>query len=378
MIRLELAQMSNNSELLQFYSQFPLDSHLSVKLDRGREFFRYYETQTDQFVTYLLRDQKDNRILGIVSFLIEKVKLEGQIKTVAWARDLRISSDRKAILTWTEHTQNVFNEVRKLFGVDYFLSSLNMSEIKALNTFTRPRSQKRSLPRYFLYRKFDLVTLHGQFPFSRPPLPSLKIRRGNPNQKESYISYLMEKSKTYSMSHFTSADDIEESIERWSRLSWEDFFIAFDSQDRIVGLLSSWSPAGYQDYIPLRYSLQAHNFRQFLKFGKLFQWTRTLTKPVHRLKMEAALNFRMLNHICVDHADVFGSLLWRAYQEARDNEFLLYVRDKKSIHLKPPLGWISSELPYGIYCTLLPDEEIPSFLHPSNDGLINLFSSRFI
>jgi hypothetical protein len=369
--------MTHNEELLDFYGRFPLENYIQLKLDRGRDFFKYYNIQSDQFVSYILRDD-NSAILGHVSFIIETALIEGKATRIAWSRDLRISSERKAILHWAEHTKSVFDEVRKIFAVDYFMTALNMNEVVALNTFTRPRSQKRFLPRYFLYRKFDLVSLHGQFPFTYQPDSKLKIRRGNPKQADLYLDYLFKKNQSYAFSLYSTRENFLEMMERWTSLSWEDFFIAFDAKDNIVGMLSSWSSAGVQDFIPLRYTLRAHNFRQFLKFGKMFSWTRTLTKPFHRLKIEAALNFRSLNHIYVDHPDVFHSLLWKAFDEARDNEFLVYVRDRKNINLKPPLGWISAEQTYGMYCTVLPDEEIPSFLHPSHEGLMNLETTRFL
>lgn len=377
-MRLELAQMSNNEELLEFYSRFPLENVIQLKLDRGRDFFKYYNLQSDQFVTYILRDDKDNSILGLVSFIVETALVEGKTTRIAWSRDLRISSDRRAILSWTEHIKSVFEEVRKIFAIDYFLTALNMNEVVALNTFTRPRSQKRFLPRYFLYRKFDLVSLHGHFPFTYPPDSNLKIRRGNPHQSDQYIDYLLKKNQDYAFSQYSNRESFLEMMDRWTSLSWEDFFIAFDVKDNIVGMMSSWSSAGVQDFIPLRYPLRAHNFRQFLKFGKMFSWSRTLTKPFHRIKIEAALNFRSLNHIYVDHPDIFHSLLWKAYEEARDNEFLVYVRDRKNISLKPPRGWISAEQTYGLYCTVLPDEEIPPFLHPSHEGIMNIETTRLL
>lgn len=376
-MRLELAQMSNNEELLEFYSRFPLENYIQLKLDRGRDFFKYYHIQSDQFVSYILRDDKST-ILGHVAFIIENVLIEGKMTRVAWSRDLRISPERKAVLHWSEHTKNVFEEVRKIFGVEHFMTTLNMHEIVTQNTFIRSRSQKRFMPRYFLYRKFDVVSLHGQFPFTYPPDSKLKIRRGNPSQADQYINYLLKKNQGYAFSLYTNKENFLETMERWTSLSWEDFFIAFDSKDNIVGMMSSWSSAGVQDFIPLRYTLRAHNFRQFLKFGKLFSWSRTLTKPYHRIKIEASLNFRSLNHIYVDHPDIFHSLLWKAYDEARDNEFLVYVRDRKNINLKPPLGWIAAEQTYGMYCTILPDEEIPSFLHPSHEGLMNLETTRLL
>lgn len=373
---LEVAQMQNNEELLEFFRSFPLDGLINIRMDRGKDFFRYYGLQSDQYLTYILKE--DNKVMGVVSFIIDQVMIEGKPTTIAWARDLRVSNDRTAILGWAEHTHPVFEEIKKTFNVEHFFSTLNLSEEKALNTFIRPRSQKRALPKYHLYRKFQLVTAHGFYPWARQTWPQLKIRRGSEKNQEALLDYLVKSSKNYSFHSAVSKEALLEKLERWIGFDWSDFIIAYDNNDNIVGTLSTWSSAGIQDFLPLRYSFRAHNFRQFLKFTHLLGWSRTLTKPYHRIKIESSLNFKFLNYIRVDHPDVFSSLLASAYHESKDNEFLLYFRDKKNIHLKAPRGWISAEQTYGLYCPVLSTEQTPDFLHPKYDGFADIESTRII
>ncbi|MNL23980.1 hypothetical protein D3C87_1453980 [compost metagenome] len=122
----------------------------------------------------------------------------------------------------------------------------------------------------------------------------------------------------------------------------------------------------------MKYSLRAHNFRQFLKFGKLLGWTRTLTKPYSRLKIEASLNFKYLSFLFADNEDIFESLLWRAYEDAEENEFLVYTQTRSEYVYRRPLSWIAAKLPFGIYYLNPPDRTPPDFLNPTNERPIEL------
>lgn len=376
MMTLELAQMANNEELLEFYRSFPLEGLINIKIDRGRDFFKYFNLQSDQYLTYILRF--NGKVCGTVSFIIEQVIIEGKPTLIAWARDLRIANERKAILSWSEHIQPVFEEIKKAFHVEYFFSTLNFSEEKALNTFIRPRTQKRNLPKYHLYRKFQLVSAHGFYPWARQSWPNLNIRRGSEKNAEAIVDYIIKSSANYSLTSCGKKEDLFDKLERWIGFDWSDFFVAYNHKNEIVGTLMSWTPAGIQDYLPMRYSFEAHNFRQFLKFANLLTWSRKLTKPYHRIKIESSLNFRTLNYIRVDHPDVFSSLLAASFHESKDNEFLLYFRDKKNIHLKAPRGWISAEQSYGLYCPVLANESTPDFLHPKFDNIADVETTRII
>lgn len=44
---LEVAQSQNNEELLEFYRSFPLDGLIHLRLDRGKDFFKYYGLQSE-------------------------------------------------------------------------------------------------------------------------------------------------------------------------------------------------------------------------------------------------------------------------------------------------------------------------------------------
>lgn len=364
-MKLEIAKPEDSARLVEFYKSFPLRGLVEIKIDRDGDFFAPYAIQSDRYLTYQLKDE--DKIEGIASFVMRDVQLDGQVVPVAFGRDLRISSNRRAIMGWSQHFLPLMEEISKTFGSRHLFSVLSMSEVQAMNAFVRPRTMKRPLPHYYLYRRFNMVSVHGRLPWAKNPLPRLRIRRGNPHNVDALIGYLCKKSAQKDLSTVWDADSFHDKLERWKGLDLSDFHIAFDSKENIVGCVAPWSAGGLQDFIPMEYSMRAHNFRQFLKFGKMLGWTRTLTKPYSRLKIEAGLNFKYLNFLHAENGDIFESLIWKAFDDAREDEFLLYNQVRSEYIYRRPFNWISSKMPFGIYLLQPPDREPPSFLHPSND-----------
>ncbi len=371
-MKLEIAGPAHSQALVDFYKGFPSQGLVRLKADRGQNFFKPYDLQSDRHITYLMQDEENGKIEGSASFVINNVLLEGQVVPVAFGRDLRISSNRKAILSWSHHFLPVMSEIEKKFQSSHFFSILNMAEAKALNAFVKPHQIRRPLPRYFLFRRFNLVSLHGQFPWANPSLPSVRVRRGSFRHQEAIVDYILKKSRLRDLSTVWDRQSFEEKLRRWEGLQIEDFLVAYDSRENIVGCVAPWSSRKVQEFIPLQYSLVAHNFRQFLKFGKLLGWTRTLTKPITRLQMEAPMNFRYLCFLNADNEDIFDNLLYSAYNESEDNEFLVYTQMRSDLHLRKPPGWVGARVPYGLYCMLPPDQIVPSFLHPNNESHVEI------
>lgn len=365
-MKLEIATPEDSKDLVEFYKSFPLNGPVEIKIDRDGDFFAPYSVQSDQHLTYQLKDS-ENKVEGMASFVVRDVLLDGQVTTVAFGRDLRISSNRRAILEWSQHFLPVMNEVSQTLGNKYLFSVMSMADVQALNAFVRPRSMKRPLPNYHLFRRFNMVSVHGRLPWAKNPLPHLRLRRGHTNNLEALIEYVVRKSRERDLALTWNRASFLDKLERWTGLKLEDFIIAFDKNENIVGCVAPWSAGAMQEFIPMQYSLRAHNFRQFLKFGKMLGWTRTLTKPYSRLKIEAGLNFKYLNFLFADNGDIFESLLWKAFDDAQENEFLVYSQTRSEFIYRRPRNWISAKMPFGVYLLLPPDSEIPTFLHPNNE-----------
>nr|BFD59288.1 hypothetical protein CKG001_13950 [Bdellovibrio sp. CKG001]BFD62664.1 hypothetical protein BdHM001_13450 [Bdellovibrio sp. HM001] len=366
-MKLEIAKPEDSKALVEFYKSFPLKGLVEIKIDRDGDFFAPYDVQAEQYLTYQLKDD-EGKLEGMASFVVRDVLLDGSITRVAFGRDLRISSNRRAVLEWSQHFLPVMNEVSQTLGSKYLFSVMSMADVQALNAFVRPRTLKRPLPNYHLFRRFNMVSVHGRLPWASNPLPHLRLRRGSLANVDALIHYITQKSRKRDLATAWDVPSFFDKLERWKGLKLEDFIIAFDKNENIVGCVAPWSAGGMQEFIPMQYSLRAHNFRQFLKFGKMLGWTRTLTKPYSRLKIEAGFNFKYLNFLFADNGDIFESLLWKAFDDAKENEFLLYSQTRTEFIYRRPRNWVSAKMPFGIYLLLPPDSEVPTFLHPNNEN----------
>lgn len=369
-MQLRITDFEDSASLSDFFKNFPIDGWAKLKIDRRGQFFGPYEVMSEQFVNYALTDK--NEIHGTATFMILNQGFQGITQPIAWGRDLRISNNRKAIMGWSNHFLPVMNEIRTAFKTKHIFTILNLNDSQLMKTFVRGQSIKRNMPRYHLYRRLNLVTLHGKFPWVSNPLPHLKIVRGTQDWLKPLTEYVTKKSRSLDFSINWDEANFHERINKLTGLRIHNFYIAVNHANQIVGCAAPWSPGAIQELIPMSYSPPAHNFRQFLKFGARLGWTHPLTKPSHRLDFEAPLNFKFLNFLYAENEDIFESLLFEIFEDLPDDEFLVYTQLRSEIGKRPPKGWISSQSPYGIFALLHPDEEVPSFLHPSNDRAVEL------
>ena len=254
-MNLETAKPEDAQALARFFKRFPSQGAVELLVDRSKDYYGPGRIQSDQHLTYVLREDRENEIVGVASFAINEVLVNGKKSRVAFGRDLRILQTRQAILGWTQHFLPVMEEIRQVCKVDHFVSVMNLYDPKVVNTFIRPRPGKRPLPHYFLHRRFNLVSLHGRFPWADQPLKSIRVRRGSAHIKDALFHYIARKSAERDFLVTITPEEVSNQLARWEGLKLEDFLLALDSYDNIVGCCAPWSASGIEEYIPLRYHL---------------------------------------------------------------------------------------------------------------------------
>ncbi len=371
-MKLEVARYADSPELVQFFKEFPVEGKLQILCDRKEDFYGPYKIQSEDFQTYVLKNPDDKKIHGVASFVFQTAQLDGIPKKIAYAKDLRVSHHRRAILNWSHHFLPVLEQIKKNHQVDYLFSTINLDDQNTLNAFIRPRPMKRPFPRYHLYRKFRMVSLHGQFPWAHRPLESIKVRPCSESLKDELLFYLIRRLKHRHFSLVFDEASFVAKIKRLVGMTLNDLLVATDSQNKVVGCLAPWSSKHIQDFYPLHYNLLGHNFRQFLKFAWILGMTRRLAKPVRFdqeknisqfSRSDEPLSFHYLTFCMVDNEDIFESLLYAAYEKVGPKDFLLYAHNEADFRLKPPKSWIAAEMPYAIYSIVHPTDPIPDILN---------------
>lgn len=365
-LTLRTALPSDSVELIKFFESIPLLGPIEIKIGRQDHFFSFYERLQLPFKTYVLEDHEVGQILGSVGFLFHHVQFENTKMKLAQACDLRVSSNRRALIGWSHFFQPVLENLQNDYNIHEFITTINHSDLQSVNAFIRPKLKRAHQPSYSLIRKFNLVTIHGFFPWRLRPNKNITVRSYQASDKEKLVEYITKKIEHFDMIPVLLKKSVSEYIDHSILYSWSQFLIAFDPKGQIIGCVQPLSSSLLQDYLPQNYNSQAHNFRQFLKFASWLQIGRTLTRPFSRTQKQQSLKFRMLHFLFFEHVEVFYALLRMAYDTSSQKEFLIYAYDKADFKRRPPKGSINAEMPYGLHSINIDGQSQPQELSLRN------------
>ncbi|MBC7753943.1 MAG: hypothetical protein H7Z71_06880 [Moraxellaceae bacterium] len=378
-IQLRESTPLDSKALNDFFSSIQTEGKLSMKVRRQIDFFSFYHRLGLKFKNYVFESTKQttgpqpqagkvfsllppeisSEILGTASFLLQNRSLYNRVFKIALACDLRISNKRKAIMNWSKFFLPKIAALQDDEKIDHFITSINLTEQKAINAFLRPRQLHNNLPIYELIQKYNLVSVHGFFPVAHSLVKNIKVRYAKDSDKEALIQYINTKLQDYELVPEAIQNNLASYISDSILYSFSHFLVAKDSHGNIVGCTHPISSGLLQDYFPQKYDQQANNFRQFLKFTSFFHFSRTLTRPFSSTNKEQTLNFRMLHFLFFEHPEVLNSLVHTAFHGSMMNEFILYAYQTSQYDYRPPKGTLHAETPYGLFEIKKPD--LPSY-----------------
>jgi hypothetical protein len=369
---LEKATPSDNEELLHFYNSFTKQGLFEYQIKRLISYEAPYKLQAPENKTFILRD--DSQILASASFVIQKVQYMGEVTNVAYARDFRVNPSRKATLSWAQHFLPVLEELQQ--DCSTIFTHINLKDPQALNTFIKSRPLKkqhseslhghvsRFVPRHYLYKKFNIVSVHGRFPSFTSPISYLKISHATPKDDEALMNYLLQKMSHREFKPFWDLESLKQYLKNIPDLTLRDFWIAKNSQGEIVGCTAPCATEPFFEIHPLHYSARAINFYQLLKFGSYLNWTRRIPN----IRSGEAFKFKLLTHLFADNHDILESLIETCFNTCTQNEFLVYLAMNDDIQMRPPRNWISTSIPYGFYSILTKFQNSPPYLNANDQS----------
>ena len=354
-LQLKEADNSDSPKLNEFFTSIPTRGEIDIKIQREQHFFSFYQRIGAKYKTFIIKD--GDEILGTATFLIRHLHFQNRNLKLGQACDLRISNNRKAIISWTKYFQPILEKLRYEEKCDGFITSINQTETQSLNAFIRPKHKRAHQPQYSLSRSYNLVSIHGFYPFRNTPNKNIEVRGYKASDKAKLIDYLMRTCQKVDYMPVGLLTNVAEYIDRSLLYSWSQFVLAFDSEQNIVGCVQPISSSLLQDYLPQDYSPQSTNLRQFLKVAQFLGFARRLTRPFSRSQKQEALSFRLLHFLISEHQEVFNALIRFCYKTSSQNEFLIYANEVSDYKKRPPKGSIFSEIPYGLYSVETHDRE---------------------
>lgn len=358
-MKLRLATEDDSELLIPFYEETLVTTPIHLRLHKQGSFYFQYQMQSDDFSTYILvDDNSDKKIKAMVSLIFREAQIDGLLQKVGYVTDLRIATDRRVVLEWARILLPTLRSAKKAHDCRYVFSVVGEAQQQAMNAFIRPRNVRRELPRYYLYRKFHVVSLHALWPWALPPLESIVTERATQQDLPALAEYVAKKNSHRTPNYHPTPGHFLKNLDRWSQLEVENFLLAKDHNGHIVGCTALWNSQPYEQFIPEKYDSLSLTLKEVLHFYSLFSSARKLTdvgKP---------LNFYYLSYLHADNSDIFYSLCYSCYQQVPRTHFLVYPHFEGTLMTQPAKSFISSRIRAGLYCLLEPEETAPDFLKP--------------
>lgn len=357
-MKLTIATAADSKELTEFYQSYPILGPIDLSVQRVANYFQHYRLQSDDFETHCLRE-RDGSLQGTATLLFREGRVGSSFETIGYATDLRISNNRKAIVTWTEHFLPITQAALEKRNSRFLFSVISGVDPTIQNTLIRPRAQRRNIPVYHLLRRFEIVTLAGHWPLMYDELPSIKLSRASESDIEPIAAYLRKQSERYVMSFSYSADLIADRLKRWLGFQIDAFILAKDKKGNIVGTVAPWNNQHIQKLVPIKYSGLVQTAGTALKMASWLKWATPLPP------LNTPLQLEFLTHLHANNSDVFACLLEEAYRQKSKNSFLAYAHFHKHAMTLPPRQFIYSQTPSAIYTLSPTNEDLPRELFNS-------------
>lgn len=358
-MKFDLATENDSQELIRFFQRHSFPGPVEVTIKRAHPFFDFYKISSDDYDPYILRNEA-GAIVGLVTLIFRETWLNGKKEKIGYITDLRIEPQREALLSWSQSFLDIIDESKNKRQCRFLFTVLSQEQGKAYNTFLRARSHKRKMPRYYLLRKFDYVTLHGRLPYFTRPLDTLDISSASKSDLVALLEYLNKKMQERPLGFsFANENELMSHLASLKGLSLSDFLLARDADGNIVGCVAPWDATPVQSFSVTNYHGYVAGLRQFLKFGSLLGMAKKLPER------NRTLRFKFLTHLLCDNPDIFQSLLYYAYKQTQGTEFLSYLNfhDEYTTHV--PQYYMAGSLPFGLYTIWNEDEALPEYLLPS-------------
>jgi len=342
-----------NDRSCTFFAGAVLPGHVDLRLER-EDFFRPYRLQSDDYSTYLLLNDQD-QIEAMATLVFRNGWLGGEPQTIGYATDLRVSPSRRAILNWAQHFLPILESEKKKRDCRYVFTMVAQLQRQAYNAFIRPRLTRRNLPRYHLFRKFRMVSVHGVLPWAPRPLKTILFRHGTDSDLEAIAAYLAKRRKRAVLHYSPEPEMVLKQLLRWPGLDARSFILAFDFHRNLVGCVAPWDSDQLQKTFAVDYHRRAKVLYDSLKAAALFGLAKRLPKAGR------ALHFSYLTHFEADNPDIFYGLLHSAYRTT-NSQFVMYPHFEGDLAFTPPRSMITASIKAGLYCIQEPSELPPEFL----------------
>lgn len=351
--RLRPALRTDGPALARLFADVPMEGQLVLSTRREPDFFALYDLQRG--VADCRVYEHDGALTGLGTVLVRSGYWNGEVAPLGYLGDLRAAAQARRQRALVLHYAAVLGEVERRHGCHLFLTGILASNAAAMNALVHRRASRQSQPRYWPFRRFDMVSV--QFTARRRAPPARLVRTATPADLPALRALLDADHRRRPFGYRFDDGELEHRLGSWPGFTLDRTYVALDG-DRIVGCLSAWDAALVKRYrvVAYRGSMRLTKLA-YNAAARLLRWT-----PLP----DAGADFRYV-YLCNvslagDDPAILRVLLERVYVDFAEKGYHffslpLYADDAWAPALR---GWFARRLPFELFVVTTPETDEPA------------------
>ncbi len=263
---MRLATPDDNEQLLEIFSNVPMEGDLIVATERGPDFFALYRQQNANIECWVY--ERNNRILGLGTIVSREGFVQGKKQRVAYLGDLRAAPEVRGALP--RFYGRVFSSFCARTGCEHFYTGVLASNGRALQALTRRSAHRKTQPRYELLRRYNAV----QVQFTTRPKPytgRYHVRRATPGDIPLLEKFLAQdhQQRPFGYCYESKGASLGEFAQRltsWREFALENTYLAYQGY-QLQGLCTAWDARAVKRYRVLAYRGKMRLVRRGFNLG---------------------------------------------------------------------------------------------------------------
>jgi len=230
------ADIALNRQLCELFASVRLESALSLTQERDPDFFALPRLHQGPFST-AVAFADDGRLVGCGTVAVRESHLGDHRLTSGYLCDLRVAPGFRGGFHLARAYGHFMNHIEMIHGADLFTTVIFDSNTAAVKALTTRSDKRKDQPVYRPMTPFEMVSIQ----FTRKKTePSNRVRAATANDHEPLVAFLAARASHRILGEVLTRDRFVQRLALWPNFALEDFLLATDSHDKIVGCLAPW------------------------------------------------------------------------------------------------------------------------------------------
>ncbi len=233
-----------------------MKADLQLRFDRAPNYFALHAAHSSDHETWLL--SSNDQILAIASFVQRQAWVDGRIEPVIYMADLRIARRRNVAGIWRSLMPQLLNAIGARTGARLAYCSILRDNRLARQALLR--SDRGAVPFEHLHG-YSTLSVVARRPWVRRLSRGVIVRRARGADEDRLRTFINEQSRETQLGPVFDQSFFSGRLEQWPEFSLENFYLAFDESEEIVGCLAPWDSSSINRIVLERVSASANAIR---------------------------------------------------------------------------------------------------------------------